>query len=275
MVVTSAITALFMLGSLVCHFFSEPEPSYASPSGDDEPKPVNENPIMSASFPSILAFSWFTGFAWLGCKRSLTFDDLWDLPAYIKSSSVVPRYLSKWSARPTPKAPKSKDVKADFKTNGGPEVKIVDPSENAPSPNPSTVITLMKAFGPYFAVGSIMKFFHDILNFVSPIVLKKIIGYAASDEELWKGIMYVLILLIANSIQSIMLSKYFYDMYLIGIWIKSSVTSAIYRKSLRVSPQGKSDSTTGEVVNLMSVDTQRLVDMMVSNECSNVFLFNL
>ena len=59
-----------------------------------------------------------------------------------------------------------------------------------------------------------------------------------------------------------MLAKYFYDMYLIGMWIRSSMTSSIYRKSLRVSPQGKADSTTGEVVNLMSVDTQRLVDMM-------------
>ena len=47
-----------------------------------------------------------------------------------------------------------------------------------------------------------------------------------------------------------------------GFWVRSSVTSAIYRKSLRVSPQGKAESTTGEVVNLMSVDTQRIVDMM-------------
>ena len=52
-------------------------------------------------------------------------------------------------------------------------------------------------------------------------------------------------------------------MYIIGIWIKSSVTSAIYRKSLTISSAGKKDTTTGEVVNLMSVDTQRVVDMMV------------
>jgi hypothetical protein len=53
-------------------------------------------------------------------------------------------------------------------------------------------------------------------------------------------------------------------MYIIGIWIKSSVTSAIYRKSLTISSAGKKETTTGEVVNLMSVDTQRVVDMMVS-----------
>ena len=57
-------------------------------------------------------------------------------------------------------------------------------------------------------------------------------------------------------------SRYFYDMYIIGIWIKSALTSAIYRKSLTVSSAGKKETTTGEVVNLMSVDTQRVVDMM-------------
>jgi ATP-binding cassette subfamily C (CFTR/MRP) protein 1 len=53
-------------------------------------------------------------------------------------------------------------------------------------------------------------------------------------------------------------------MYIIGIWIKSALTSSIYRKSLKISSAGKKDTTTGEVVNLMSVDTQRVVDMMVS-----------
>ena len=56
--------------------------------------------------------------------------------------------------------------------------------------------------------------------------------------------------------------KIFFVYFFTGFWVRSSVTSAIYRKSLRVSPQGKAESTTGEVVNLMSVDTQRIVDMM-------------
>ena len=49
--------------------------------------------------------------------------------------------------------------------------------------------------------------------------------------------------------------------YAVGIRIRSSLISAIYRKSLRVSPSGKKETTTGEVVNLMSVDVQRLVDL--------------
>ena len=111
-----------------------------------------------------------------------------------------------------------------------------------------------------------MKFIHDVLVFISPLLLRRIIGFAEDPcEQVWKGIVYALALLFTNFAQTIFMAKYFYDMYLIGMWIRSAVTSSIYRKSLRVSPQGKAETTTGEVVNLMSVDTQRLVDMMVRN----------
>ena len=70
--------------------------------------------------------------------------------------------------------------------------------------------------------------------------------------------------LLSSTLQTLMLSRYFYIMYLISVWVKTALISAIYRKSLNVSSSGKKDTTTGEVVNLMSVDTQRVVDSIVS-----------
>ena len=78
------------------------------------------------------------------------------------------------------------------------------------------------------------------------------------------GIFFAVLLLCATIGQTIILSQYFYRMYLVGIWVRAAVTSAIYRKALRVSQASKKEVTTGEVVNLMSVDVQRLVDMMVT-----------
>ena len=91
-----------LFGSLICHFFSESRPEYQRPATSEEQESESsptstetskESPIMNASFPSILAFSWFTGFAWTGFKRSLGFDDLYDLPPYVASQSVVPEFL--------------------------------------------------------------------------------------------------------------------------------------------------------------------------------------
>lgn len=125
----------------------------------------------------------------------------------------------------------------------------------------STALTLIEAFGLEFAAGSILKFGNDILTFASPMLLKFIINFAESGDHMWKGIFYACVLLLSTSTQTIFLGRYFYVMYAVGVRIKSSLTSAIYRKSLRVSSTSKKDTTTGEVVNLMSVDVQRVVDL--------------
>jgi ATP-binding cassette, subfamily C (CFTR/MRP), member 1 len=43
--------------------------------------------------------------------------------------------------------------------------------------------------------------------------------------------------------------------------IKSGLGSAIYKKSLKLSNEGRSSKTTGDIVNYMAVDTQRLQDL--------------
>ena len=83
----------------------------SGPGGDvASSEPSNESPIITASFPSKLVFSWFTGFAWTGFKRSLGFADLYDLPPYIQSGNVVPRFLEKWNQnqKEVPKSPSPK-----------------------------------------------------------------------------------------------------------------------------------------------------------------------
>ena len=43
--------------------------------------------------------------------------------------------------------------------------------------------------------------------------------------------------------------------------IKGGLASAIYRKSLKLSNEGRSNKTTGDIVNYMAVDAQRLQDL--------------
>ena len=77
---------------------------------------------------------------------------------------------------------------------------------------------IVKSFGWSFFLASLLKLVHDIFIFVSPILLKQIIRYAKKDseEQVWKGIIYALALLLTTTVQSVMLAKYFYEMYLIG-----------------------------------------------------------
>ena len=62
--ITSMVQILLLSGSLSCHFFSEPHSSYQSPGEDNVKETSKESPLMSASYPSYVAFSWFTGIYW-------------------------------------------------------------------------------------------------------------------------------------------------------------------------------------------------------------------
>ena len=68
--------------------------------------------------------------------------------------------------------------------------------------------------------------------------------------------------MLVSMVQTVLLSAYFYKMYLVAMWTKASLISAIYRKSLVVTAESKKGSTSGEIVNLMSVDVQKISDTL-------------
>ena len=88
---------------------------------------------------------------------------------------------------------------------------------------------LLKTFGGSFLLGSCLKLCHDLLVFVSPVLLRRIIAFSESDEPVWQGVLYAACLLLFAMVQTLLLSQYFYRMYQVGMWTKASMISAIYR----------------------------------------------
>ena len=56
-----------------------------------------------------------------------------------------------------------------------------------------------------------------------------------SNIQEWHGYLYAAILLCVTMFQTILLSQYFERMFIIGMNLRTSLISAIYRKSLRMS----------------------------------------
>jgi ATP-binding cassette subfamily C (CFTR/MRP) protein 1 len=50
-----------------------------------------------------------------------------------------------------------------------------------------------------------------------------------SDDPMWRGILYSVLILLFATVQTVFLSQYFYRMYIVGMWSKSALISAIYR----------------------------------------------
>ena len=67
--------------------------------------------------------------------------------------------------------------------------------------------------------------------------------------------------MLTATLQTLVLSQYFHRMFLVGLRIRTALIAAIYRKALRMSNAARKSSTVGEIVNLMSVDAQRFMNL--------------
>lgn len=88
-----------------------------------------------------------------------------------------------------------------------------------------------------------------------------IISFVENKEPQWKGYLYAALLFATAALQTLVLSQYFHRMFIVGMRIRTALISAIYRKALRMSNKAKKERTVGEIVNLMSVDAQKFIEL--------------
>ncbi|XP_016785011.1 multidrug resistance-associated protein 1 isoform X16 [Pan troglodytes] len=77
----------------------------------------------------------------------------------------------------------------------------------------------------------------------------------------WQGYFYTVLLFVTACLQTLVLHQYFHICFVSGMRIKTAVIGAVYRKALVITNSARKSSTVGEIVNLMSVDAQRFMDL--------------
>ncbi|XP_027847516.1 multidrug resistance-associated protein 1 isoform X2 [Aphis gossypii] len=252
-----------VLIQFVLNFFADSDPRLSDYAPVEKPCPE-----MKASYPSRILFTWFDALAWTGYNRPLETKDLWNMNYDDSSREVVPVFDKHWE-RSLIKAKLSDNAKASYikhKSDGSIEVSPTDYSRiirGTKNQNEASILpALCKSFGRTFLFGTFLKVIEDCLVFVSPQVLKYLIAFVGnSDEPLWRGYFYVFLMMLTATLQTLILSQYFHRMYLVGMRVRTALTSAIYRKALRISNTARKTFTVGEIVNLMAVDAHRFVDL--------------
>ncbi|XP_068990928.1 multidrug resistance-associated protein 1 isoform X5 [Neodiprion pinetum] len=260
MIYYPVVLVLFLL-----HFFVDGEPRFS-----EYPPVERPCPETNSSFPSKILFTWFDPMAWKGFKKPLETDDLWAMNPEDTAAEIVPKFDKYWmeTLRKTDKLFwtyfGAQGTKASFRKSSG----QVDFNSARRKKIASILPALCKAFGPTFLFGSLLKLSQDILTFASPQILKFLIAFVETKdssgnfgEPLWKGYFYAVLLFLTATIQTLVLSQYFNRMFLVGLRIRTALIAAIYRKALRMSNAARKESTVGEIVNLMSVDAQRFMDL--------------
>ncbi|KAI9887687.1 MAG: hypothetical protein M1823_000551 [Watsoniomyces obsoletus] len=194
-----------------------------------------ECPVETANIFSRLTFAWMTPLMKHGYRAFLTEEDLWNLRPSDQSNTTGSQFQHAWS----------KEVEKK---------------------HPSLWLALFRAFGrPYLGAG-IFKAGSDVLAFVQPQLLRLLISYIASyrtpsPQPVIRGAAIALTMFAVSVVQTICLHQYFQRAFETGMRIKSSLATAIYAKSLRLSNEGRATQSTGDIVNYMAVDTERLQDL--------------
>ncbi|NXE48712.1 MRP3 protein, partial [Casuarius casuarius] len=249
---------------LILSCFKE-KPPFFSPINTD-PNPC---PELSSGFLSRLTFWWFTSMAILGYKRPLEEKDLWSLNEDDTSKMIVQQLSKEWD-REKAEWKQKDDVTYMKKSNhvlnhvgDGPEEAEVLIRDKKHSRKPSFLKALLRTFGPYFFIGSFFKLIQDLLSFVNPQLLSVLINFIKNkDAPAWWGFLIAALMFTCSVVQTLILHQHFQYCFVTGMRLRTGITGIIYRKSLVITNSAKRSSTVGEIVNLMSVDAQRFMDLM-------------
>ncbi|KAK3692102.1 P-loop containing nucleoside triphosphate hydrolase protein [Podospora appendiculata] len=196
-----------------------------------------ECPVEYATVFSLLTFSWMTPLMKYGYSQFLTEEDLWGLAAKDTTKSTGEAFDDAWQYQLQHRK------------------------------NPSLWAALFYAYGGPYSLAAFFKIGNDLSAFAQPQLLRLLITFVDSyrdgrePQPVIKGAAIAFGMFALAMTQTTMIHQYFQLAFVTGMRIKGGLTSAIYRKALKLSNEGRSTKTTGDIVNYMAVDAQRLQDL--------------
>ncbi|KAM4852275.1 ATP-binding cassette sub-family C member 2 [Thomomys bottae] len=248
-----------------------------------ESSDLAHNPSSTASFLSSITFSWYDSVVLKGYKQPLTLEDLWDVNEDIKTKSVVSKF-EVFMTRELQKAKQAFQSRQQKKQKSGATLPGLDKNQSQSQdvlvmeevkkkkkkksektedfPKSWLLKAIFKTFHGVILKSFISKLVHDILLFLNPQLQKFLIAFVSDkDTYSWVGYLAAIILFAVSVIQSFCLQYYFQLCFMLGLSVRTTIMASVYKKALTLSNLARKRYTIGETVNLMSVDSQKLLDM--------------
>ncbi|EGC34852.1 hypothetical protein DICPUDRAFT_55519 [Dictyostelium purpureum] len=190
----------------------------------------------NAWFISKATFGWADKFVYHCFRHVLQLEHIWDLASYDKSEFLEKKIRESWEVELT--KPKQYYMRAAF-----------------------------RAFGLYFMLSWFFYAFYAASQFVGPEILKRMVKFVTlsrlgvSDEDPNMGYYYALILFGSGMVGSFCLYQSNMISARTGDRLRSVIVLDVYKKALRLSNSARAGTSPGQIVNLMSNDAQRMVEV--------------
>ncbi|CAF3899223.1 unnamed protein product [Adineta steineri] len=252
---------ILALGSFIANCFAE---KYVPIETVSDKMPVV--PELYVNFLSRIFCTWVTPLIVRGYKTPLTENDCWQLPISEQTVTVahqvqncmkgINMQTTSMSYENISTANQIKDENRNLLNN----LPVVDIKIH----EKKTVFwrALFGAFIDKIISGGLIKFVHDLFQLTGPLVLKLFLNFFTDPTKpKWLGIFYAILISTMVFCQVIFLRAYFHCQFLVGLRFRSAITGLVYRKSLKLSNSSRHASTTGEIINLMSIDASHFADI--------------
>ncbi|KAI3894632.1 hypothetical protein MKW92_011076, partial [Papaver armeniacum] len=193
----------------------------------------NASPFSTASFFSLLTFSWMGPLLGVGYTKTLDIKDVPGLDIRDSVNGVYPIFRDKIESY-----------------CDGSEVKTF-----------KLVKALVYSVWREVAVTALLATIYTFASYVGPYLIDTFVQYLNGNQEFnHEGYVLVSVFFVAKLVECLAQRHWFFMMQQAGVRVKAALVATIYRKGLTLSSQSRQGHTSGEIINFMTVDAERIGD---------------
>ncbi|MCO5609705.1 hypothetical protein L7F22_063937 [Adiantum nelumboides] len=188
-------------------------------------------PERRANIISGILFSWMTPLMKLGYERPLVDSDIWQLDEWDQTDVLYNNFQRCWE------------------------------KEKA-KPKPWLLGAIHRSNALRFWLGGIFKIGNDASQFVGPVFLNLLLASMQNGDPAWIGYIYAASIFVGVTAGVLCEAQYFQNVMRVGFRIRSSMIAAVFRKTLRLTNEGKKGFASGRITNLITTDVEALQQIL-------------
>ncbi|CAM0879850.1 unnamed protein product [Alopecurus aequalis] len=196
---------------------------------------VDASMFTGAGFLSVLTFSWMGPLLAVGHRKTLDLDDVPDLDTGDSVAGLLPAFNANLEAL-TGDGPGGQKVTA-FKLTKA----------------------LVRTVWWHIAVTALYALIYNLATYVGPYLIDSLVQYLNGDERYAsKGKLLVVTFIVAKVFECLSQRHWFFRLQQAGIRARSALVAVVYKKGLSLSSGSRQSRTSGEMINIISVDADRV-----------------
>ncbi|KAF8030773.1 hypothetical protein BT93_D0072 [Corymbia citriodora subsp. variegata] len=184
-------------------------------------------PERNVNIFSRIYFGWMTPLMQLGYKRPITEKDVWKLDSWDQTETLIRRFQKCWA-------------------------------NESQRPKPWLLRALNNSLGGRFWLGGFFKIGGDLSQFAGPTLLNHLLQSMQNGDPAWIGYIYSFFILVGLLFGVLCEAQYFQNSFRTGFRLRSTLVAAIFRKSLRLTHEGRKKFQSGKITNMITTDANAI-----------------